>query len=188
MKENEIDYKALYEETISRLKMAKKNIGCYTFSSVIDKVIPKLAESEGEGMRKRLLNWFKGCNWDAIDNGTLKRDDIIAWLEEYKEHKPIESKSTWSEDDESKFKFLHHLLEQYLEPHGSYSFSDIKELGYVTKQEALDMLKSLKDRMAWRPTEKQMKALGDAIFDAEYDHRLTEMNALLSLDKDLKNL
>ena len=33
-----------------------------------------------------------------------------------------------------------------------------------------------------------MEALGDAIFDAEYDHRLTEMGALLSLDKDLKKL
>lgn len=69
------------------------------------------------------------------------------WDAEKKELKKIVQNPAWSEEDESKFKFLHHLLEQNVEPHGSYSFPDVKELGYVTKQKALDMLKSLKSRV-----------------------------------------
>lgn len=39
------------------------------------------SDDKDERIRKQLLNWFKGCHWDAIDDETLKRDDIIAWFE-----------------------------------------------------------------------------------------------------------
>jgi len=79
MKNDEIDYKVLYEETISKLKIAKKNVGCCTFSSIIDKVIPELAESEDEKIRKELIEFF-----NQFENGELRGVDItpwIAWLE-----------------------------------------------------------------------------------------------------------
>ena len=82
-----------------------------------------------------------------------------------------EQQPAWSNEDEDIVKTVLYILHEAADNH---NFDD--------------WLKSLKERMIWRPTEEQMKALGDAIFDAEYDHRLTEMNGLLSLDKDLKKL
>ena len=81
---------------------------------VLSVIIPELKESEDEKIRKQLLNWFKDCNWDAIDNGTLKREDIIDWLEKQGEQKSeevdnlhnylySEQKSVWSEEDEERF-------------------------------------------------------------------------------------
>lgn len=47
------------------------------------KVILEPEVSKNERIRKQLLNWFKDCHWDAIDEDKtpLKRNDIIAWLE-----------------------------------------------------------------------------------------------------------
>lgn len=115
-----------------------------------------------------------------VDESGNKETDM---KENEKDKVQSQPKQEWSEEDESKFKFLHHLLEQNLEPHGSYSFSDVKELGYVKKQEALDMFKSLKDRMTWRPTEEQMKALKNMLHPDVYYYEL-----LKSLYNDLKKL
>ena len=50
-------------------------------NEALETLIPELKESEDERIWKQLLNWFKDCHWDSIDDGALKRDDIIAWLE-----------------------------------------------------------------------------------------------------------
>ena len=53
------------------------------------KIIVREKESEDERIRKQLLNWFKDCHWDAIDEDKtpLKREDIITWLEKQGEQK-----------------------------------------------------------------------------------------------------
>lgn len=48
---------------------------------ILEYTFPELKESKDEKIRKQLLGWFRDCNWDSIDDGALKRDDIIAWLE-----------------------------------------------------------------------------------------------------------
>jgi len=85
MKENGTDYKSLYEETISKLKIAKKNIGCYTFSSVIDKVIPEVAESEDESLKRELIQYLKDCS--ILPCGHYSRADFFAWIEKQGEQK-----------------------------------------------------------------------------------------------------
>lgn len=58
----------------------------------------KYAESDDEKIRKALTNWFKECHWDAIDDGKLKKEDIIAWLEKQKEHKIVNlSELNWED-------------------------------------------------------------------------------------------
>lgn len=82
------DYKKKYEQALER---AKEQSSKYGIDKVIlEEVFPELKESKDEKIRKQLLNWFKCCNWNAIDNETLKRDDIIAWLEKQGENQSVE--------------------------------------------------------------------------------------------------
>ena len=60
----------------------KGNIRLYDAQCIIE-----FEEKGDDNIGKHLLNWFKDCKWDAVDNGTLKRDDIIAWLEKQGEQK-----------------------------------------------------------------------------------------------------
>ena len=83
------DYKKEYEQAFERAKNYHEG---HTLDvnpqAAMEYVFPELKESKDEKMRNHLLNWFKDCKWDAVDNGTLKRDDIIAWLEKQGEQKP----------------------------------------------------------------------------------------------------
>lgn len=187
IKNDEIDWEKLYKEEHDRYEemckaeqMRLDQLASWYGSlpdgdekqfEKLEEIFPELAEDKDEKIRKEIYENIR------INNPKEFADKYIAWLEKHKEQKPVEQKATWSKEDEetlnSAISFVEHS-----------AFTSIgKGRNYV-----ISWLKSLKDRVAWRPTEEQMKALGDAIFDAEYDHRLTEMGALLSLDKDLKKL
>ena len=71
----------------------KGNIRLYDTQCIIE-----FEEECDDNIGNHLLNWFKDCNWDSVDNGTLKRDDIIAWIE-----KRIE-KYSWSEEDKERMR------------------------------------------------------------------------------------
>ena len=63
----------------------------------------------------------------------------------------------WSEEDEKKMIFLERLI-KYNVPDGQYGWADGRKGGFVTKSEAISMLKSL--RPSWKPSEEQMEILG----------------------------
>lgn len=77
------DFKQKYEEIIKKLKEAKEIMGGYTFSSVVDKIIPELKESEDEKVRKWLIEMVeevrKANPTNADHNGNC--NEAIAWLE-----------------------------------------------------------------------------------------------------------
>ncbi len=72
----------------------------------------------------------------------------------------------WSEEDEKKMIFLERLIE-YNVPDGQYGWADGRKGGFVTKSEAISMLKSL--RSSWKPSEEQMNALLIASADSKTD-------------------
>ena len=80
MKELSIEEKARAYDIIIEKANKMHHENCEACQACIEELIPELKESEDERIGKQLLNWFKGCHWNSIDNGTLKRDDIIAWL------------------------------------------------------------------------------------------------------------
>lgn len=82
-----MDYKQKYEQALERAKIINPGTADY---EVAVKIFPEIEENEDEKMRKQLLNWFKDCSWDTIDDGNLKREDIIAWLEKQGEQKPTD--------------------------------------------------------------------------------------------------
>lgn len=80
------DYKKKYEDALNAARKFKNDCPSLwdTESNPFKGVFEELEDSNDDNIRKHLLNWFKDCKWDAVDNGTLKRNDIIAWLEKHK--------------------------------------------------------------------------------------------------------
>lgn len=74
----------------------------------IQTLIPELAESEDEMIRKELVTFFKEMRdtWHEIHWHYLQVDGILAWLEKQKEQE-------WSQDDERNYNFLMSLCKQW---------------------------------------------------------------------------
>ena len=121
--------------------------------NIVKKWNTKIKESEDDRVRKLLIDYLKerrscyfkerkSCGHQYL----LRYDHWINWLEKQGEQNP-----TWSEYDEvmlhsiiSDFKGFKHDNTSSLEPH----FDN-----------AIDWLKSLKDRYTWKPTEEQINAI-----------------------------
>ena len=129
------DYKKKYEDALNAARKFKNDCPSLwdTESNPFRGVFEELEDSKDDNIGKHLLNWFKDCKWDAVDNGTLKRDDIIAWLE-----KRIE-KSSWSEEDENGFGDALWAIQQARTI--AKDENDVGNLWYAEK-----WLKSLKER------------------------------------------
>ena len=74
------------------------------------------------------------------------------------EQKPTE----WSEEDEAKITFLERLI-RYNVPEGQYGWVDGHKGGFVTKLEAIAILKSLLPQPRWKPSEEQLSQLQFAL-------------------------
>lgn len=108
--------------------------------------------------------------------------NAINGINEQKEQKPAEcsdykdkvnvpycsSEPEWSEEDGKKIIFLERLI-RYNVPEGQYGWTDGHKGGFVTKLEAISMLKSLRPvskeslQPHWKPSEEQMESLAYAI-------------------------
>lgn len=99
------------------------------------------------------------------------------------ETKPAE----WSEEDEAKITFLERLI-RYNVPDGQYGWVDGHKGGFVTKLEAISMLKSL--RPSWKPSEEQVDALRIYLYHPQYIDNSEDIKIKLveSLYNDLKKL
>ena len=78
--------------------------------------------------------------------------------------------------------FLERLI-RYNVPEGQYGWVDGHKGGFVTKLEAISILKSL--RPSWKPSEEQMKALEKAIVKM---HTPNDIDILAELRDNLKKL
>lgn len=106
------------------------------------------------------------------------RKQVIDNPEKYGLQKPAE----WSKEDEKKFHFLSRLIEFQVKD-GDYCFGEGSCA--ISKQEAIEMLKSLRPQHHWKPSKEQMEALmsGLRILPAGEN-----CDILLSLYNDLKKL
>ena len=80
-----MNYKEKYENLIEQLKKAKEEHGGYTFSSVIDKIVPELHESEDERIRKSLIALVRQSS-EVLSK--QNQESMIAWLEKQGEQMP----------------------------------------------------------------------------------------------------
>jgi len=178
-------------------------------------LVPELAESEDEKIRKEIIDIVESYRSNCVYEGTHRFDECIAWLEKQKEQKPAEwsediiqkavkevgltqhqiawfktnvfpSKQEWSEEDEKKIVFLERLI-RYNFPEGQYGWVDGNKGGFVTKLEAISMLKSLRPQPQWKPTERMVNALKWAVSEFHPDCPET-MEQLEYLYTELKSM
>lgn len=167
-----MDYEQKYKNLIERLMKAKEDydIADERYCCVIDGLIPEPQESEDERIRMEIISYIKS-------SGAVTNPNWIAWLEKQKT-------SERSEDDNAKIEFLCNLIKRNISE-GTYSFGDGAKNGFVSKQEAIKMLQSLKPQSRWKPTKQQM----EAIKQAAEQNRASEMgNILDNLFVELKNM
>lgn len=145
----------------------------------IDEVFPELKESEDESIRKEIIDWMEGGNtYDWHDN----KMRWIAYLERQKEQNPANATQTdanknanaeWSEKDEEMLGAMIDIVSNSLyEP-------------LCPREGMLDWLKSLRPRLHWKPSEKQMQALESVYFDCDSRETSAVLSSLMS---DLQKL
>ncbi len=93
--------------------------------------------------------------------GETPKDAYVNFLKELWGKAFEQKTSEWSEDDNAKIEFLCNLIKRNISE-GTYSFGDGAKNGFVSKQEAIKMLKSLKPQSQWKPTKQQMEAIRQA--------------------------
>lgn len=196
-------------EAMKILKDFHDKSALFSVRTALETLHPELAESEDEKTRKRIIALV-----NAHGQGMYK-DDMLAWLEKqgkedsfiqqayeqgYTEGKRIERKhwiekqnfsedynsidpqfgkpieqnpAEWSEED----KKIINGITSYLCTHDSCELDGFNKW--------YDWLKSLKERITWKPSDEQMKVL-DSVID-EYDG-YPEFDSLVSLKNDLRKL
>lgn len=104
---------------------------------------------------------------------TVELDACIDWLKSLKDKVQSQPKQDWSEEDEK-------MLDDAIGAVGAADYYT-----YDDKQEIENWLKAIKQRVGWKPSEEQMKALALALHDV---HGMSYKKHLFSLKQQLKQL
>ena len=205
-----MDFKKLYKEALERAKAGKPMDEVFPeLKESEDERIRRLLvwqvhrniEDETNDLAQSVYDGIKGHD-PELEESIKDWKKCLAYLEKQKEQKPFSQEvfdiakhealwgeqppAEWSEEDEEKITFLERLI-RYNVPEGQYSLADGHKGGFVTKLEAIFMLKSLRPQPRWKPSEEQMKALEDAKMRMSLDgYGLCPL--LQTLINDLKKL
>ena len=116
--------------------------------------LEKQKEQNFEDIEDEAVRKYMKLDKFALANMLAERDktnaEVIETFEGIEEQ-PAE----WSEEDEKKIYFLSRLIEFQVK-NDEYCFGDGR---LISKQEAIEMLKSLRPQPRWKPSEEQIKAL-----------------------------
>jgi hypothetical protein len=142
-----MEYKEKYEMALERARVWKEKSGMPADKQgILDDIFPELAESEGEKVRKALIEMVRDRTGDELwVDYNVHKEEVLAWLEKQGEQKPIE----WDADDDDKFFFLKARLKDYEdciiydEEISEWQKSNVRE----TTKEFLEWLDSIKERI-----------------------------------------
>ena len=166
------------------------------FADDVRKILPELKESEDERIRKAMIDFFKHEREEGITvlHYGVNIESMIDWLEKgakgneveipnseppltikhAREVMGIKQDPAWSEEDEET---IDNLID-YLENEFEISYMKEDKEGFRSQ---INLLKSLKDRFTWKPSDEQMDALAAAVSSLQ-------STSLESLYQDLKRL
>lgn len=133
---------------------------------------PTAWSEEDEKMRKKALLVI------SDDCGVSDYEEISDWLKSLKSR--VQPKQEWSEEDALRFEEVICMIEA----NGRWVRSD------DAVKSVLDWLKSLEQRYAWKPSEKQIKAirLARSFVTDDFDEHPALSEILIELEKQLKKL
>ena len=113
-----------------------------------------------------------------VSKKTMIMEEMVAWLRDIKYRYLPKPEQGWGEEDEIARKALINLVEIY---YGGC-------IDKTEKNRLLNLLKSLKERYTWRPSEEQMDALHDAAVYVDKSMFPYPKGILMKLYKQLKKL
>ena len=123
--------------------------------------------------------WYNQIKYNSSECiPTVK--EIISKLKSLKDRVQPQVKQEWSEEDKEIIDYLIDYLESELD-------SSYTDLDKETFTKEINLLKSLKNRYAWRPSDEQMRVL-DLAIRCGINRGTTEETTLVSLFNDLKKL
>lgn len=123
----QIDYKEKYEQALAKVK--ELAIDGYLDAVAVDDIFPEFKEPYDERIRKRIIQALLG---DVLD--IEETNEAIDWLKKQGEQKPVE----WAKED---IQMYRNILFYLSEP------SPLKEVNGKSREQLLDWLKSLKNRV-----------------------------------------
>ena len=163
----------------------------------LETLIPQLAESEDERIRKEIIDIVEAYRANCVYEGTHRFDDCLAYLEKQKEQKPAE----WSEEDERMLSRCIKSIECSKMFAETKAFKEAKDKeidwlkslrpqyhGDVTMTEAYKMGLEARKASSWKPSEEQMEYLNDAIDNYRKEDNDEAVDVLKELRKELKKL
>jgi hypothetical protein len=134
------------EEAIKILKDFHDESALFSVRTALETLYPELKESEGEKVRKALVEMVRDRTGDELwEDYNVHKEEVLAWLEKQGEQKPIE----WDADDDDKFFFLKARLKDYEdciiydEELSMCQKNDVRE----TTKEFLEWLDTIKERI-----------------------------------------
>lgn len=176
-----MDYEKAYKELMDKLRCARNGeLQDDRFRVVIDRVIPELAESEDEKIRKEISKFLKDIHNDSLENrrfiadryGDAIPDDMIpTWLAWLEKQKPVEL----SKEDNENFAWFDKF----------FRAESVIANGRDIPQDKYQWFKSLKPQNHWKPSEEQLRDL-KLIADQNAANMLG--NNLINLYNDLQKL
>ena len=183
------------------------------FADDVRKILPELAESEGDRINKAIYNCVKWFGFDSSFFKDVSQEECLAWLEKQGEHKPA-----WSEEDEEihrrcicamrasacgfpeEEKFVEQVdnwlksLKDRVQPQPKQEWSEeeietcareAEDNNCIILAKHIRQLKSLRPQSTWKPSDEQMRTL------EHYMHTLVctkYKEILFGLYSDLKEL
>ena len=165
-----------YDEAIRKLRGMMPNwerlsYNGKTFLQDLIYIIPELAESEDEKVRKALITFFQRFPYEGISDAGTNVKEAIAWLEKQAEQKPqrmisaeakdaMYAKPAWSEEDE---RIMNGLIDS-LTRISLNTRTESTSPNYTFYKE-IDWLKSLRPLKRWKPSEEQIKVCKEVYAD-----------------------
>lgn len=92
-----MDYEKAYKELVGKIKNAHLYALTDSTKNVLENILPELAESEDEKVRKELKHYLevKRCQTQSNEE-YIKCNTFLAWLEK---QKPVEQQMYWTEEE-----------------------------------------------------------------------------------------
>ena len=153
------------KEAIEVIKKNYPHVGISgsEFETALRELVPDLAGSEDEKIRRELLNHcLKAASGQTL---VVSTEDYYRWASWLEKQKPAEL----SEEDER-------MLNRIVDVVEDYQVDDCFE-------KEIEWLKSLRPQPHWKPSEEQMRELRNVISGCSH-----ETSVLVSLENDLKKL
>ena len=177
-----------YDRLIVKLQAARNIDPDERFKCVIEEIVPELAESEDERIRKWLVAELHHEH-DMVETGIIhpeyadKRREMlekcIAYLEKQKEQKPAE----WGKGSVAA---VYEAIRQVCNTDSPKEFAGMNQTVFNVARRAIELCSS--NQPHWKPSEEQMNFLAATIDEFAINNREAARKCMQSLYDDLKKL